>query len=499
MTDSRKNRFLEALASPAVVRVSLALLAVVVVYWSSFQAMAGIWLRSDTFAHGLIVAPFALYLVYGHRREALAATPARTYWPGLLLVGSLSLLWLVARYLSVNVVEQFAAVASISAAVLALAGVRVLRVIAFPLAFLLFAVPFGEFLIPLLMEVTADMTTLLLQLTGFPVYRTGLFIAVPGGDFEIAKACSGIRYLIASIVLGTIFAYLTFTTWRKRLIFIGFSVLVPIIANGIRAYLIVVLASTSGMKLAVGIDHFIYGWVFFGLVMFVLFAVGVRYRDDLDKTTGESSRLAVASAGPGRLPFVLAGLAVALLIGPLTLAGLTGKAGSSHTVALAPPPPGWTSELQEVAWQPAFQPADQVLRKTMTDGAAIVHVFVDVYSTADGGVDAASSANRLVDNKTWRLGERPAWSDPSMRIVRVQSGNRVYLVASWYQVGDRVTASPYRAKVFEALDTVFRGGTSSAIVTVAAAESDEAGLRNFIEAWRQQATACIASPGTCFE
>ncbi|NND00507.1 MAG: exosortase, partial [Gammaproteobacteria bacterium] len=243
---------LKMLRSGALPIIALAIIATVLIYPGSFLAMAEIWLRSDTFAHGLIVLPVFIYLIF-RQRKVLAGLRPRPFWPGLFVLLGLGLIWSTARYLGVNALEQFAAVAIIPAAVMTMAGLSVIRATAFPMLFLFFAVPFGEFLIPQLMEITADLTTLFLQLTGFPVYRTGLFIAVPGGDFEIAKACSGIRYLIASVVLGTNFAYLTFNSLRKRLIFIAISIVVPIVANGIRAYMIVVLASLSGMKLAVGV------------------------------------------------------------------------------------------------------------------------------------------------------------------------------------------------------------------------------------------------------
>ena len=59
------------------------------------------------------------------------------------------------------------------------------------------------------------------------------------------------------------------------MLFVALSVIVPIVANGLRAYMIVMIAHLSDMKLALGVDHLIYGWVFFGLVMLLLFWVGL--------------------------------------------------------------------------------------------------------------------------------------------------------------------------------------------------------------------------------
>ena len=96
----------------------------------------------------------------------------------------------------------------------------------------------------------------------------------------MVEACSGLRYLIASFTLGTLYAYLTYRSLARRLVFIALSLIVPIVANGIRAYLIVMTGHLSDMQLAVGVDHLIYGWVFFGFVMLLLFWIGSFWRED---------------------------------------------------------------------------------------------------------------------------------------------------------------------------------------------------------------------------
>ncbi|MDH3645291.1 MAG: exosortase A [Gammaproteobacteria bacterium] len=485
------------LRRPTILLIAFAFVVTVTVYWSTFRAMADIWLRSDTFAHGLIVGPIFLYLLFRGRHELGSINP-QPFWPGLAFLLFFNIAWVTGRYLGVNALEQFAAVALIPSAVLTVAGPRVVRASAFPLLFLFFAVPFGEFLIPHLMEVTADLTTLLLGISGFPVYREGLFIAVPGGDFEIAKACSGIRYLIASVVLGTIFAYLTFGTWRKRLIFIVVSIIVPIFANGIRAYMIVVLASLSGMKLAVGIDHFIYGWVFFGIVMFVLFAIGVRFRDEALEQTSQSSSPVMAATVHFR-PYIVAMIATlaVMLVGP-SLLGVARARANSSVIAQLPALPGmWAVTSFDSAWQPFFQPSDQSLRRAITDGKLTIYEFVDVYDASDGGVDAASSSNRLVDNEAWHVEQTIERTDKNMRVVLLRSGQKRMYVASWYQNGDKRNASANQAKLAEAWDSLIHGGSLSAIVVYAVDGADETNLSlllRFLDRYQPELTNCLSNP-----
>ena len=86
----------------------------------------------------------------------------------------------------------------------------------FPLAFMLFAVPVGEFLVPPMMEFTADFTVAAIRLTGIPVFREGLFFTLPTGAWSVVEACSGVRYIIASLTLGCLYAYLSYVSYLKR-------------------------------------------------------------------------------------------------------------------------------------------------------------------------------------------------------------------------------------------------------------------------------------------
>ena len=242
--------------------------------------MVSIWKRSDTFAHGFLIFPFSAYLIWGQRKHLQYTFSFSPIPLALRFSVLLGFSWLLATLASVQVFEQFFLIAMIPAAVWAILGNRMVWALAFPLAYLLLAVPFGEALIPPLIDFTADFTVKALQLTGIPVYREGSFFSIPSGNWSVVEACSGLRYLIASFTLGTLYAYMTYRSLARRLAFIALSLIVPIIANGIRAYMIVMTGHLSDMRMAVGFDHLIYGWVFFGFVMLLLFWIGSLWRED---------------------------------------------------------------------------------------------------------------------------------------------------------------------------------------------------------------------------
>lgn len=95
----------------------------------------------------------------------------------------------------------------------------------------------------------------------------------------MVEACSGVRYLIASLTVGTLFAYLTYQSTKRRVLFIIVSILVPVLANWLRAYMIVMLGHLFWQQAGRRVDHIIYGWVFFGFVILLMFWIGARWSE----------------------------------------------------------------------------------------------------------------------------------------------------------------------------------------------------------------------------
>ena len=128
---------------------------VLAVYGRTTYAMVSTWEHSETFAHGFVVIPICLYLLW-RQRDILAAIEPRPFFPALLAIAAMGAVWLVGDRLSIISVTQFAMMAMVPLAVWAALGTQTLRALLFPLAFLFFAVPFGDFLVPPLMDWTAD-------------------------------------------------------------------------------------------------------------------------------------------------------------------------------------------------------------------------------------------------------------------------------------------------------------------------------------------------------
>jgi len=460
--------------------------------WAS---MIGVWSNSDTFAHGFIALPCAAWMLW-RRRDDWSALPARVWWPGIVALLASGTVWLAGRLGGVSSLEQFGAVGFIPATMLLLAGHSITRSLAFPLGFLFFAVPVGEFLTPIMMSYTADATVTALRWSGIPVYREGLQFALPTGRWSVVEACSGLRYLIASLALGVLYAYLQFRTLRYRLMFVALAIVVPIVANWIRAYGIVLLGHLSDMRLAAGADHLIYGWIFFGIVMAILFWIGSLWREPAAGTesahrsnaaaqaTGASSPNAERAIGDGATP-----LPARPVLGPAVLAGavlaiVVAAAWRPVAAALldATQPVDAAAALQEAVarfpaaddfgFEPRFMNATAELhaRRRVDDTAVGVHAFY--YARQHETGEMIHERNRPVpaDANLWPIVWRGTHSAPWGKVgvyVLGGYGREQRLVWHWYAVGGVQTASAYRAKAATAWSLALGHGDHSLAVVLA--------------------------------
>lgn len=493
------------LAAPLLV---LALASVFALYWTTAASMAAIWGRSETFTHGYVIVPIALLLVWRKRHEVAALAPRWDYL-GLVLLAGAGFAWLVATAGHVQVMQQYAMTAMFPAAVVAVAGRRVAGRLAFPLAFLLFAVPAGEGLLPRLMEFTADFTVAALRLTGIPVYREGNFFAIPSGRWSVVEACGGLRYLIASVTVGAVYAYLNYRRFWKRALFVALSIVVPILANGLRAYIIVMLGHLSGMKLAVGVDHFIYGWVFFGVVIALLFWLGSFWRDP------PAAPRAVAFPGlqgaqPSRGGFAAAALSVVAVSAawPLYAASLDARPAHTPVAGLASPlgAAGWKAEAQPLTdWRPHYLGAASSAFQVYRKDARTVALYIAQYRHQRQGAELVSSLNAVAG------APQAAWVSTGqasrvehvggeallLRETRLRSPGQAMLAWDWYRVSGRDLSDPYLAKALLARDKLLGRSDEGAALVLATpyaerAEDAQATLRQFMQDMRGSIDAALA-------
>jgi EpsI family protein len=352
--------------------------------------------------------------------------------------------------------------------------------LAFPIFYAFFLVPFGEELVPPLQTLTARMSMALLDLTGVPAHIEGIFISTPSGLFRVAEACSGVRFLVAMAALSALAANLCFRSWRRQLPFVAFALAVSVLANGARAFGTIYIAWKTDNEVAVGIDHLVYGWIFFAIVIALIAAGAWRFFDRAPNARWfDPADLQAPGSEPGRPAGVaqMAAIAVAIAAVAPLWSGAVAAAGTRAVPDSAlPDVPGWTRLPAGPKWQPRYTGADRVrLARYRNEAGQQVDLAIVVFARQSEGRELVGYGQGAADEDgawSW-TGEAPAPADG--KAERLGSHGKVREVATFYRVGGIVTGSKARVKL-ETVKVRLLGGPQRAVAVLVSAEAPADGL-----------------------
>ena len=456
--------------------VTASALLIVVLFWRTGLSIVQTWNSSRTFSHGFLIVPLFLYLIWV-RRAQVSSLPSKPNFWGLPLLAVLGAGWLLGNLGEVQIAQQFALVGMLVAAIWTVLGTDLVRALLFPLAFLFFAVPFGENLVGRLQDVTAWFAVTGLRLTNIPVILENRTITVPSGVWVVAEACSGIRYLISSLVLGLVFSSIVYRSWRRRLAFVIASIVVPIIANGLRAYGVIVLGYLTSNELASGVAHIIYGMVFFTVVQLVLFAIGLKWRESPACPTRHLASPELDGHARSAQAAALAAVCAIALVGwlPWSASHLWNRPFASD-IRRQPPLsvslPWQPAATYDISWAPDLHPDAKPPKVTLPElvGTSICSARYSDHR----GLELVSGYNRVVNPDIW-------FDEPGrlknvivdgqtvtvqQRLLRSNFGSRVDWI--WYWVGGEFTANPGRVKFLRAKARLFGRPATAAVIALSA-------------------------------
>lgn len=413
------------------------------VFWPTLHNMELVWRGSDTYMHCYLIPLIALWLCYD-QRQRINFTPQPSVLPLLMMIPVL-VIWLVGYASDTNALSHFAAVIVLQLGLAAFLGLALSRQLLFPIFYLIFMVPFGEVLNPPLQDITASLSVTLLQWSGIPVFREGLYLATPIGQFEVAVACSGLRFLIASVAIGTLFCYLTYRRWYKHLVFMFSLLAFSILANGFRAFFLIWIAEQTNMQYGFGADHYVYGWVFFGVVMFVMFWLGGKFSDVMPAP--DASAADDVATPMHKTP----------LAGYFALLTLTFVLSQQVQLTIAPEAPAAAElpagfKVQEQSdWEVSFKDG---LRRAQGENTERWQIFLADYGHKQHKGELITWANWLFSSEQWTvLKQRDLQlNGHTYRLLELKNHVGQYRsLLYWYQVGSRQTVDPKKAKLYQVL------------------------------------------------
>lgn len=466
----------------------------------ALDAMVGLWSRSPMYSYAYTVPLISLWLAWSRRGALAGLRPRMSLAAAVPVLAAGAVLLAAGRLGAVQILEQIAFLVSFVGVLLVVFGTAYIRVMWAAIAYLLLMIPIWDGLTeplhPRFQQQSAAIGVWLLQAVGIPAYREGNVVALPNITLEVARACSGVNYLIAVIALGLPLAYLNLRgVWRRALL-VGGAVLVAALANGLRVALIGVLAYLEVGSPLHGPMHVLHG-LFVAAIGYVVLFVGLSVLRPRD-----SESVAAPSAPTwAHLDAIRVAPVAVLLVFFAGLGAIAAPAATSAGVLRKPldrlpralgewrAAPGPTESEFQRAWQGSDA---QVLRRYRSGDGRTVDIFVAYFGTQRQDRELASYLSADLHRRALPVDVALA-DGRSLRVNHVAAAPGGQPAALfWYELGERVETRPYATKLRTLWRALSSGRTDGAVVVISAPDGSGVATRQHMEEFAALAYAALA-------
>jgi len=464
--------------------IAALLLLTFLFYQQTVLYLIGLWnqLEIGEYAHGYLVLAISGYLIFNNRQRLAKLTPSVEY-RALLGVIAASMLWLIAALVDVQMLQTVSLLFLILALVWTVLGNQIIRELAFPILFIAFAIPIWFPLSPILQNLAADGVFSAIRILNIPAFRQDNMIILPAGTLSVEEACSGLRYLLAALTLGTLYAYMNYLSLRARLIVVLIAAGSAVLANILRVFIVVYLAYTTDMQHSLVHDHLYLGWYLFaGLVTILLFLDAYLQKGqpllelNESKTKSEMPPIVYNKNLPYHL-IVTIGCSLLLALAP----GIVYQSNTPSTadpVNMAPTLPSqagfWSeSPIIDDDWMPVYHGAINQKQFYQKDNNKL-NFYMGYYPVQKQGAELINDLNSISNRKVWqttypRARQLSITNHSVLEQLLDNNAKKQKLVWYWYNVAGNVTTNKYEAKFLQVLGLLT--GKSWAFIAAASVQT----------------------------
>jgi EpsI family protein len=441
------------------------------------SGMRETWDATPMYSFGYIVPVIAAFVIWKRRGLLAGASPAPAVVPGALTLAAAAALLAAGRLGGVQVAEQAAFVLALPGVVLVLWGAAVLRTVWFALAYLVLMIPFWEGLTEPLhlpfQQLSANLGIRMLHVVGVPAYREGLYLYLPNVTLEVARACSGVNYLVAILALGAPLGYLYLPTIARRVLLLAVATAVAAISNSLRVALIGVLSYLDIGSPLHGPGHVLHG-VFVSGIGYVVLLAGLRVLGTRESAEGPprpggglrrlmpAAPMALGVAGA--LALTAAFLAIYQpqpVARPLPLAQVPDRLGDWTASGLGGHDAWW------------HRPDDELRRQYRRDGAGPIDVAVAYYATQRQGRELAGQEAGPLHRAVTDAGV--ALEDGALvNAIRLETPHGARAGLFWYEVEGRPLTTARAVKIHTTWSAVRHRRSNGSLVVLLAPDRTEA-------------------------
>ena len=474
--------------------------AVVLSYLAVLQKLGQDWWVDENYSHGLlvpIVIAFIVWSEWGRLRRSAGAGPMWIAGP---LIVAAALMLLAGTLAAELFTQRISLVLMLTGIVIYLFGLRVLNILAVPLALLLLAIPipqivFNRIAFPL--QIWASQTAVWgIRLFDVPTVRRGNVIDIlPGGStqtisLEVVEACSGIRSLMTLVTLALVLGYFTkrdpdgnIAGFSKRdffraVILMVLAVPIAVLTNAARVTGTGFLTYYYGSQATEGTWHDLSGWLVYIAALVLLiganFVLGKIFRTRGSSEKPRTERSSTKRSAPV-WPLIICLAASGLLVQWFVNRGEVTPPRQS--LSELPKEFGeWRQRGDEIKFEESVEKVlkttDYTMREYTQDNGRIANVYIGYYQSQRSGATYHSPQNCL-PGAGWVMKD-PQYievTSPSGRVFQarkyiIQNGIYNEVMIYWYQGRGRFEANEYNDKISTVLDSISQRRSDGAMVRI---------------------------------
>lgn len=241
-----------------------------VLYFGTFKWLFNSWIYDSHFSHGFLVLAVSIYIAWNNRGEFRV----EPYKNGIIIF-IIGLILYIIGFIEISpFLSAISFLLVLSGLILYIYGKNTMRALAFPIFFLIFAIP-PPFLTKIsvtLQSISARYSALILESLGIMATRVGSEIHLQNSSFVIGIPCAGMNTLISLMALAAIFIYLLNCPLQKKALLFGIFIPIAIFSNISRVTSILLIANAYGKEISLRFFHdfsniFVYIMAFAGLIV----------------------------------------------------------------------------------------------------------------------------------------------------------------------------------------------------------------------------------------
>jgi EpsI family protein len=464
---------------PAVVRhiqagclVAVIVLAAGIALWPTAVSLFDTWRTVSDYNHGALVAAVWVIWMGIVCRQVWTERP-RPAPVGAAMLGVLLMLWLLAWNANSLMIHQLLFPAILLTAIVAVAGFGIARRFALPVAFLYFAIPLWDHLVPLLQWLSVTAAEGILHLVGVPAQISEYRVSIPAGTFEIIEGCSGKRYFMVTLALAVLAGAFSRLPALRFAAFVAIAGGIALLANWIRIAIVIYAGHATSMQhYFVAVEHRTLGNVIFGLILALVLLIEYR----LSRSPRAAADPALQGNPHPRLYWQPAVPALLLLATfGLCLAKMHSVAAVAQLGILPVTAGPWQGPMPpQRVWRPAYTGTDAEIRAAYLSAGGAVELYVNAYGEQHQGRELVNFGNSLLAPGSWTRpwpleshalrSKAPATLDSFE--AHADDGSR-WVIAYTYEVGGWQTRSALAAQLAYGLQSVLHP-TPAGVLALAA-------------------------------